>query len=48
MKGYIFYVPNDAEEFLKYEYKNIWELPDDIGIQHHMGNVKVELTDMER
>lgn len=35
-EGQYFYVPNDAEEFLKFEYKNIWELPDDIGIPQHV------------
>lgn len=34
-EGEYFYVPNNAEEFVKYEYKNIWELPDDIGVPQH-------------
>lgn len=35
-EGSYFYVPNDAEEFLKYEYENIWKLPDDVGIPQHL------------
>lgn len=38
---------NDAEEFLKYEYENIWELPGNVGILHHIGNIGYDLTDME-
>lgn len=38
-EGAYFYVPNDAEEFSKYQYENIWELPADIGIPQHIGNI---------
>lgn len=34
-----FYVPNNAEEFAKFQYRDIWELPDDIGIPQHIGNI---------
>lgn len=30
-----FWVPNDPEEVLKYEYENIWEYPEDVGIPAH-------------
>lgn len=35
-EGEHFWIPNDAEEFLSYEYfGNIWEFPQDVGLQHH-------------
>ncbi len=34
-EGSYFLVPNDSEEFLKYEYENIWEFPEDVGIPAH-------------
>lgn len=34
-EGEYFYVPNDAEEFLTYEYERPWEFPDDVGIPLH-------------
>ena len=37
-EGAYFWVPNDAEEYLKYEYENIWEFPIDVGIQRHLGH----------
>lgn len=39
-EGACFYVPNDAEEFVKFEYEHIWELPDDAGLQQHTWRVK--------
>lgn len=38
-EGAHFYVPNDAEEFAKFQYRDIWELPDDLGIPQHIGNI---------
>lgn len=46
-EGAYFYVPNDAEEFLKYEYEDIWALPDDIGVPQHVANMGGDLTDVE-
>lgn len=40
-EGVYFWVPNDAEEFLKYEYENIWAFPDDVGIGQHMHNIQM-------
>lgn len=34
-EGELFWVPNDAEEFVTYEYESPWELPDDVGIPLH-------------
>lgn len=34
-EGAYFYVPNNAEEFLTYEYENIWDFPEDVGISPH-------------
>ncbi len=45
-EGEYFYVPNDAEEFLKYEYEDIWKLPDDIGVSQHTGNMGKDFSDM--
>lgn len=36
-EGESFWVPNDPEEYLTYEYENIWEFPVDVGIQRHLG-----------
>lgn len=36
-EGEYFWVPNDPEEYLAYEYENIWEFPVDVGIQRHLG-----------
>ncbi len=36
-EGAYFWVPNEAEEFVKYEYENIWDFPEDIGIFRHRG-----------
>lgn len=36
-EGEYFWVPNDSEEFVKYEYENIWDFPDDVGISRHLG-----------
>lgn len=27
----------DSEEIVKYEYENIWDFPDDVGILRHAG-----------
>lgn len=35
-EGKQFWIPNNPEEFLSYTYENIWELPDDIGLQKHV------------
>lgn len=35
-EGEYFWVPNNPEEFVKYEYENIWDFPDDVGIFNHM------------
>lgn len=44
-EGASFYVPNDAEEFAKFQYRDIWELPDDIGIPQHIGSMLEEKED---
>lgn len=36
-EGEMFWVPNDAEEFLTYEYEHPWDFPDDVGISSHFG-----------
>lgn len=46
-EGEYFYVPNNAAEFLRYEYENIWELADDIGLPPHLYHMGNEFTDME-
>ncbi len=46
-EGEYFYVPNQAEEFVKYEYENIWELPDDIGMPQHLKYCKDGAADEE-
>lgn len=38
-EGAAFYVPNNAEEFVKFIYKDIWKMPDDIGIPQHVGSM---------
>lgn len=35
-EGEYFWVPNEPEEFLSYEYGDIWEFPDDIGMARHV------------
>ncbi len=35
-EGEYFWVPNDPEKFLSYEYDDIWEFPDDVGIPKHI------------
>lgn len=30
------WIPNNAEEYLSYEFDNIWEFPDDVGIPGHI------------
>lgn len=34
-EGEMFWVPNDAEEFLTYEYERPWDFPKDVGIPIH-------------
>lgn len=34
-EGERFYIPNDTEAFLEYEFDDIWEFPKDIGIPKH-------------
>lgn len=34
-EGKEIWIPNKPEEFLSYEYKDIWEFPDDVGMQNH-------------
>lgn len=34
-EGEYFNIPNDAEGFLDYEFGNIWEFPEDVGIPKH-------------
>lgn len=34
-EGESFWVPNDAEKFLAYEYERPWDFPDDVGIPLH-------------
>ena len=34
-EGEKFFVPNDAEEFLAYEYERPWDFPEDVGIPLH-------------
>lgn len=41
-EGEYFWVPNNPEEYLKYEFDNIWEFPDDVGISPHEYRYKVE------
>jgi len=35
-EGEYFWIPNDPEEYVAYEYENIWEFPDDIGLPKHL------------
>lgn len=35
-EGESFWVPNAPEEFVSYEFENIWEFPDDVGLQRHI------------
>lgn len=35
-EGKQFWIPNEPEEFLSYTYKDIWNFPDDIGLQKHI------------
>ncbi|MDE5717248.1 MAG: LicD family protein, partial [Lachnospiraceae bacterium] len=40
-EGEHFWVPNDAEEFLNYEFENIWEFPHDAGMPKHFGSLGI-------
>lgn len=40
-EGEYFWVPNDPEEFLTYEFEDCWNFPDDVGIPMHF-NMRVE------
>lgn len=44
-EGYCFWAPNDTEEFVKYEYEDIWTLPDDVGVPQHTRNAVNILDD---
>ena len=35
-EGVYFWIPNKPEELAGYEYENIWDFPDDIGLQRHL------------
>lgn len=35
-EGAYFWIPNKPEELVCYEYENIWDFPDDIGLQRHL------------
>lgn len=35
-EGEHFWIPNDPEEFLSYEYGDIWKFPDDVGMARHV------------
>lgn len=35
-EGRKFWVPNNPEEYLRYNFKDIWSFPDDVGIQRHI------------
>ena len=37
-EGEYFWAPNDPEEYLKYEYEDIWRFPEDAGLSKHIGN----------
>ena len=39
-EGEYFWIPNDAEELLRYEFEDIMEFPDDVGIQRHCENIE--------
>lgn len=39
-EGEMFWVPNDVEELLTYEYECPWEFPDDVGIPLHFKGVE--------
>lgn len=39
-EGEYFWIPNDAEELLRYEFEDIMEFPDDVGIQKHCENIE--------
>lgn len=36
-EGEYFWAPNDPEEYVKYDYENIWEFPGDVGLPKHNG-----------
>lgn len=44
-EGQYFYVPNKPEEFLKFEFHNIWEIPEDAGLMQHMWHMGDAATD---
>lgn len=35
-EGRQFWVPNEPEEYLSYCYEDIWDFPDDVGLQRHI------------
>lgn len=42
-EGELFWVPNDAEEFLTYEFENPWSFPNDVGIPLHLNISQEEM-----
>lgn len=40
-EGEQFWIPNDPEEILRYEYENIWEFPEDVGVPKHFRTLGV-------
>lgn len=40
-EGEYFWVPNDAEELLNYEFENIWEFPHDAGMPKHFSSLGI-------
>lgn len=44
-EGKCFSVPNNPEEYLKYEFDDIWEFPEDIGIPKHYSALGIDEND---
>lgn len=42
-EGELFWVPNDAEEFLTYEFEHPWSFPNDVGIPLHLNISQEEM-----
>ncbi len=41
-EGEEFFIPNDSESFLGYEFENIWEFPEDVGIPKHLKTLGID------
>lgn len=41
-EGKCFSIPNNPEEYLKYEFDNIWKFPEDIGIPKHYAALRID------